>query len=446
MKRNETTMTAWCRPARGVKAVLCLLMLMAVQVVMAFDYHGISYTVNADGKTATATGLASGCEMPRTLIIPDYAYDGETAYAVTAVGEKAFFSSKDVQTVVIGDYVETIAYAAFYEFGQSEESHTLILGKRVKNLGFEGAFYSIGDRYKDGVYQIEPKNTIYIKGDDLASIPYSILYQDATGATVYFKDEATYNKFKADSQWSQFDNATYGKKLAYGFAADMTLKGGQWQTAIFPDALTQEQLETYFGYGTKVARLNEEKYQWESETSPYIVRFDLQDHVVAGEPLLICPAKDIQYVSGTEWGFPSDGFKPRVTMEDAKHQIRVSMIGVWHDDYNLDFGQIYLRNEDGRMQFFSADNAESDPSAKSDVWVKRGKCYFEMRDLDDNLLYDIPVSPDVQPAATAIRDIQPATQSHRQGVYSLTGQYEGTTLEGLPSGIHIVNGRKVVVK
>lgn len=31
-------------------------------------------------------------------------------------------------------------------------------------------------------------------------------------------------------------------------------------------------------------------------------------------------------------------------------------------------------------------------------------------------------------------------------IYSLTGQYEGTSLENLPKGIHIMNGRKFVVK
>ena len=438
MKRNETTMTAWCRPARGVKAVLCLLMLMAVQVVMAFDYHGISYTVNADGQTATATGLAQGSEMPRTLIIPDYAYDGETAYAVTAVGTNAFANSQTVEKVVIGDNVTSIKYGAFLEFGTSNEQHTLILGKRVHNVNI-GAFY--GFAYRDTQ---EPKNTVCVKSDD-PNTQFS-LFSWAKGTTVYVKDQATYDKFNDNYYWNRFENTENGNRLKAVFPADVTVKGGQWQTAILPDDLTQEQLESYFGQGTKVARLNEEKYQWESETSPYIVRFDLQDHVDAGVPLLILPAKDIWYVSGTEWGFPSSEHKPTVTMEDAEHGIKVNMIGVWHDDYNLDFGQIYLRNESGRMQFFSADNDESDPSVKSDVWVKRGKCYFEMRDQGDNLLYDIPVSYDVQPAATAIRDLQRDQQHQRQGVYSLTGQYEGTTLEGLPSGIHIVNGRKVVVK
>ena len=438
MKRNETTMTAWCRPARGVKAVLCLLMLMAVQAVMAFDYHGISYTVNADGQTVTATGLAKGTQMPRTLIIPDYAYDGETAYAVTAVGTSAFANSQEVQKVVIGDNVQSIGYLAFFNFGTSNEAHTLVLGKSVKNVNF-WAFNSL--MYRDTK---EPKNSIYVKSDG-PNYKLSV-FSVAEGTTVYVKDQATYDKFKENSYWNAFDKSTYGNKLTYGFASDVTVKGGQWQTAIFSDDLTGEQLETYFGQGTKVAKLNEENYQWESKTSPYIVRFDLQDHVYAGEPLLIYPAKDIWYVSGTEWGFPSPEHQCKVTMTDTENEIRVSMIGVWHDDYNLDFGQIYLRNEDGRMQFFSADNAESDPNAKSDVWVKRGKCYFEMRDFNGNLLYDIPVSPDVQPAATAIRDIQPATQGHRQGVYSLTGQYEGTTLDGLCPGIHIVNGRKVVVK
>ena len=439
MKRKETTASTVCSAAREVKTALCaLLMLLAVQAAMAFDYHGISYTVNADGQTATATGLAEGAQMPRTLIIPDYAYDGETAYAVTAVSEWSFANSQNVQKVVIGDNVQHIGNMAFYYFGTSNEAHTLVLGKRVYDVNI-GAFYRFA--YRDTQ---EPRNTVCVKSDDPAT-QFSLLSW-ARGTTAYVKDQATYDNFKDNYYWKHFEDTEKGNRLEAVFPSDLTLKGGQWQTAIFSDDLTEEQLETYFGVGTKVAKLNEDKYQWESETAPYIVRFDLQDHVVAGEPLLIRPAKDIWYVSGTEWGFPSSEFKPTVTMTDAKHGIKVNMIGVWSEDYNLDFGQIYLRNQDGNMKFFSADNAESDPNEKSEVWVKRGKCYFEMRDFNDNLLYDIPVDYDVQQATTAIRDVNRTDRSPRQGVYSLTGQYEGTTLEGLAPGIHIVNGRKVVVK
>ena len=34
----------------------------------------------------------------------------------------------------------------------------------------------------------------------------------------------------------------------------------------------------------------------------------------------------------------------------------------------------------------------------------------------------------------------------RTGVYTLSGQYVGKTIEGLPAGIYIVDGKKVVVK
>ena len=433
--------------AQIIKNALCaLLVLMVVQAAMAanpvgyFYYGSVKYTINEGTQTVTATGFEPNKDTPTTLIIPNYAWDEDgTAYAVTAIGKQAFSNSQDVKRVVIGDNVKTIAWNAFERFGEGADNPTLVIGKHVESCD-EFAFPYFG-------YKGDKPFTVIMRDENPTAVRLTQVanISKAKNTTIYVKDEAVYNRFKADAYWENFDGHN-GNTYNYPFPSEVTVKAGLWQTAVFPEALTQEQMETWFGHGTLVARLSEDQYKWENEQE-LVVRFNLKEGVDRLEPVLIKPANaESNYVSEVAYGVDSESGNPVVTMTEAQHQVRVNMIGACHDDYNLDFGQIYLRNESGRMQFFSADNAESDPNAKSDVWVKRGKCYFEMRDQGDNLLYDIPVSYDVQQSTTAIRDLQRDQQHQRQGVYSLTGQYEGTTLEGLSRGIHIVNGRKVVVK
>ena len=433
--------------AREIRSALCaLLMLIMVQAAMAanpfgyFYYGSVKYTINQGTLTVTAAGFEPYKDTPTTLIIPNYAWDEDgTAYAVTAIGQQAFANSEDVQRVVIGDNVKTIAENAFERFGENTSNPTLVIGKNVESCHDRAFPYFGWKGDKPFTVIMRDENPTAVRLTQVANI------SKAQNTTIYVKDEAVYNRFKADAYWENFDGHR-GNSYNYPFPSEVTVKAGLWQTAVFPEALTQEQMETWFGRGTLVAKLSEDQYKWENEQD-LVVRFNLKEGVDRLEPVLIKPANaESNYVSEVAYGVDSESGNPRVTMTDAEHQVQVNMIGACHDDYNLDFGQIYLRNESGNMRFFSADNAESNPAVKSDVWVKRGKCYFEMRDFSDRLLYDIPVSYDVQQSTTAIRDLQTADQGQRQGVYSLTGQYEGTTLDGLCPGIHIVNGQKVVVK
>ena len=49
-----------------------------------------------------------------------------------------------------------------------------------------------------------------------------------------------------------------------------------------------------------------------------------------------------------------------------------------------------------------------------------------------------------RPVDTAIRRIDTTATKSQTGVYSLSGQYLGSSTQALPHGIYIVNGKKVV--
>ncbi len=48
--------------------------------------------------------------------------------------------------------------------------------------------------------------------------------------------------------------------------------------------------------------------------------------------------------------------------------------------------------------------------------------------------------------STGITEIETDDQSTVKRVYTISGQYVGTSTEGLPQGIYIVNGKKTIVK
>ena len=48
--------------------------------------------------------------------------------------------------------------------------------------------------------------------------------------------------------------------------------------------------------------------------------------------------------------------------------------------------------------------------------------------------------------STGITEIYTDDQSTVKRVYTISGQYVGTSTEGLPQGIYIVNGKKTIVK
>lgn len=440
MKRNGRTSSSWVRWSQEVKTALCMfVLLLTMQTVAAFQYEGITYTINSDGESVTATTFDAKAVTPPTLIIPDYAWSDGKAYPVTVIADNAFSRTKTFTKIVIGDNVKTIGRKAFEHFAEDKLVVTLVLGKGVTDCDAQ-AFEHFGEKAKGC--------KLILKGTDPAVIQTSS-FQHMKNAMLYVQDEETYKRFMANADWKNYDLSTskVGNQYTYPFPADVSLKGGMWQTAVFPIALSKMQLESLFGQGTKVARLSKNEYKWDGQDE-YVVRFNLQETVDAREPVLIKPTNgESHYVSEVEYGVERYEDNPKVMMTDTDHGWTVRMIGICHDNYNLDFGQIYMRNQNGTMYFFMADNENNNPEEKSNVWVKRGKCIFEMCDTETGEpLTDVSINYDIQSSITAIHDVSNTERIAREGVYSLTGRYEGTSTCGLAKGIYIVNGRKVVLK
>ena len=107
---------------RLVSAVLALCMMAALLPTAAFaagggqpfEYAGLKYTVNADGKVSVA---AQGEDaVSGDVVIPATVYDSAgTSYSVTSIGDRAFSWCISLTSVTIPSSVTSIGERAFYD-------------------------------------------------------------------------------------------------------------------------------------------------------------------------------------------------------------------------------------------------------------------------------------------------------------------------------------------
>lgn len=504
MKRNERITSSWGFLTQGAKTMMCLLVLMlSVQAVLAaepkqFIVNGYTYAIDKETGTAVFTGnMFDKCGLdgkevgklkysdknpyPEVIVVPDYVYYEGTGQMlpVTKIGRDACKGGgralRNTQRLIIGDNVTEIEDNAFVEFGKRDQadhmgSVEIIFGKhvtRVSESAFKG-FGEIGDLDKE---EGKPnKNTaqfkVYIQTDYR---PYSKsekdglklrLFQNVRGVTFYVKNEEVYQTFitpqKEDkgkeNNWPNFDassekNIREKRRNRYnhdGFEI-VSLKAGQWQTAVFPEYMNSSQVKCNFGPGTLLAVMKTDSPQKVNEDNMnYLVTFAGTQVVSPNTPMLIKPGstEDIYHIGAKSYGVTDYASNPVVRAHDNDNNITIRMIGICDEDHRLTDGQIYFRNYgDGNMKFFMYKEGVG-----QDVMVKRGKCIWEIVDGSGNVVTNKALDYKIDDAATAIEDVtrKPAAQDGR--IYSLTGQYEGTSLENLPKGIHIMNGRKFVVK
>ena len=191
-----------------------------------------------------------------------------------------------------------------------------------------------------------------------------------------------------------------------------TIKAG-YNTLVLPFSLTQAEVETAFGTGSKVYEIS--KYENEN------ISFAVRSGIVANEPVILY-AK----AAGTEYTFP--GRTVVATAAPVKTVDEVKFVGNYEtgyavakdaNNYVLSDGKFYLVTTDVTLKTtraFITVPASAPVAARLNITFEDGE-------------------------ATAIDQI--ATESTSvKGIYNLQGQQ----LNSLQRGINIVNGKKVLVK
>lgn len=199
-----------------------------------------------------------------------------------------------------------------------------------------------------------------------------------------------------------------------------TATAGTWNTVCLPFKVSANRIKYLFGEGTVVQAFTGVTRGADGEV---YLDFTPVATMEAGKPYLVRPALDVDRAFPFfEMGFSSP--TPQT---------------VTHDGYA--FSGTYAPTQlaaDGSQLFVASGNRLLRPSAGSKP-LKGFRAYF-------TLPADAAASVRMRiaDAATAI-GTAPVERARGDGrVYTLSGQCVGTSLDGLPHGIYIVNGKKVV--
>ena len=228
-------------------------------------------------------------------------------------------------------------------------------------------------------------------------------YTTGSTTTSNVLNEAAYNTFEGQSN--------------VNVALKRTLVGGAWNTLCLPFDVSGTDLVTALGTPCELRTFD--------TVSGMTVNFASATEIVAGQPYLIRPNADVvdPSFSGVELvaGDPS-------LVKDGDFGMKGT------------YGLTTLAT-DGTNLFLAADNSFLQPEADKAV-MKGMRAYF--------------IVPAGTPAAalranidgveTAIDAIDATETVADTTVYNLQGQRVGNTLQGLPRGLYIQNGKKVVVK
>lgn len=437
MKMNVSELIRQLSLSKVTKMMCMLMLLFCTTQAMAytFKYNGINYTVKDDG-TVRCDGFPSkpGSSV-KEIIIPDYVYNGDSKYAVTEIGNYAFgyqtLSPWDhITRVVIGDNVTTIGTGAFGKFGYETSGCELVIGKNVKKMG-SSPFQFYSDSGTNNVVILKCTEVPEVNGSPMSN---------AKNVTLYVRDEATYDKFMADAEWKKFEyNETGNTGCHYEkpFPVEHNFKGKTWVTAMFPETMTAEQIAETFGRGTKVAKMSADASQYaisEELGEQLGVVFNLVDAIADNTPYLIKVGNDEScYVSLKEF---AEG-EHAVSTDAYESGKRVKMIGA-NNNYWLNRGDVYFRNTGSEMLFFAA-------AINGEVGVRKGKCYFQvLKPSGEQQVDDVHLC--IARSTTSINGPTVNAQQASSKVYNLNGQLETGDFSRLPKGIHIISGKKYVVR
>lgn len=263
------------------------------------------------------------------------------------------------------------------------------------------------------------------------------------------------------------DKARNSKSTVY---LHRSLNAGKWNSLVLPFSMNENQIQTVFGSGTIVSA-----FRGATDAShPNRLYFAETKAIEAGKLYIIKPSKG------------EDANQPEVTATVNSDNIKLSKGSSYYTIPQVNYGQtgVYQASVSGdkgseaykgpQLQFvgtYVSDSDDGEASIPANSYVLKGGTsetaglwYYRtvktktkgfrgwLQQVSGNAKSTEFCINGIVDETTAIDDIEvsaPAVTVRRRGVYTLSGQRvreAGTQLTGLPDGIYIVDGRKVVVR
>lgn len=231
----------------------------------------------------------------------------------------------------------------------------------------------------------------------------------------------------------------------YNVVVDRTFKANQWNTICLPFPLGDyseegthggDQLSWYFGEGTRVLEFTGVDGEYLDFTS--VTKME------ANKPYLIKPTQTYfgNYGNvGVDWNVAQNAevsaWDPiKVTKEDPNGSGRYSFVGADHRQM-VRSGDYFISNE----KFYISKGAS---------YVGATKAYFIKEDKvnnDSRLVKMFDINPlDYATRIDGVADGNICRKNTDNRIFNLQGQVVGTSLDNLPAGIYINNGKKIMKK
>lgn len=413
----------WNIASRGLLMLLLLFVcgVNAANAADTFKYLNNEYKITSDDACEMTSSSASNSDP---IIVPDEAYDTSTqkSYKVTSIANNACKSYTGTK-VVIGDNVQTIGNKAFEHFGEHDDI-TLILGKGIKALDGK-SFEHLGEHKGCKVFCTSKFPPTIVKES----------FEHVKNTVFYVLNESVYDKYKAAENWCDFDGKK-GNSYKYPFPYNYELDK-KWMTFVGPEDMDASYIESVFGHDTKVAYLR--SASWDASQNQYNLVFDETTTIKANTPYFIKPTrKETSYY--TEESCKAGDVNCTKVSVEGKSDYYANMIGnVSEQAYYLAINEFYFRNMEYGTYFYIAKEEKKN-------FVNPYKCYFRITksESSDPVLAKVAMFMDFDDdTPTGITEVE-ASAKLPKGIYDIHGMYRGNSLQNLPKGLYIVNGKKII--
>lgn len=444
-------------------------------------YGGQTYTVTRIDNgisSGESQGVFAGKNNITSLVIPN---------SVTTIGYAAFWSCKGIQSIVLGNQVRDIGdYAFQYCEGLTSISlpnslekvgdHFLCHCPKLETLVVPENLVTIGAYFLHGCQGLRK---VYLVGGKQRTLgDYPFVSQDqhgdkqVNGCTFYVDSEQVYaNNYQSFGNWRYIDennsetitgdgsyiNQNLGNgKNRYEWASkpdDIRPMEAKWITARYP---TDVDARAEFGENALVAVMTKAQYTGKDEKGNYAYHADFElvpdgimkantPYLLKADPKNVGSAYIVKHVDD-EAGIADDVLSVSVNIDNndadpSSTNTQIKMLGTFNPvGRELQDGEFLFSNNNGTMRFFKKTAGGS--SRKIGTY----RCYWQ-------IIKDGVVATDAKLGSTDAETtdveldviVYPSVKGR---VFNLQGQLvsdDVSVLSGLPKGIYVVNGKKIII-
>lgn len=348
---------------------------------------------------------------------------------ITDLGHNAFQGCSNLETLVLSNSILDLWK---YTFIGCSSLKTIAFGKADKAFEVATTFEGADNIEVCYLYDKEPKDIADKIGEGKYAVPAADPFVEIGKKAVLYVPYGTREAYKTKRGWQDFQDIREFVLLDEDKTIDLheavsglrvvfrrKIKGDQWNSFCAPMAFTADEIADVFGTGTQVLAFS-------PETTEKTLKFYTTTTMEANVPYMVKPTKSWPtYVFETK-----DIARPQAgTVTSPAY----TFTGVFDNGF-VPQGSYFLSSN----KYYKATKADSNP-------LKGYRTYLSAVTTAPAKALSFMIMPMTTAIENLNTDILPATGN----IYSIDGRLvrrDATSTDGLPKGLYIMNGKKVIVK